>query len=193
MLRERQWLLRGFRRVDDAPAMARVRRKVVAIIGNNSAPQEVAEAAEAVGKGLVERGFRLVSGGLGGVMEAASRGAHAAATYREGDVIGLLPGKDAAAANPWVDVVVPTGLGYARNVLVVSMADVVVAIGGGAGTLTEIAMAWQLDKPIVALEVGGWSARLAGEKIDERARDAIVAARGAEEALLAVERLFGES
>lgn len=164
------------------------RRKVVAVIGNNVAPAEVARAAEALGKGLVDAGYRIVSGGLGGVMEAASRGAHAAARYREGDVIGLLPGREGKDANAWVDVVVPTGLGYARNVLVVSMADAVVAVAGGAGTLTEIAMAWQLDKPIVALTVGGWSARLAGERIDERARAAIVAADTPEAAVAAVQR-----
>ena len=112
----------------------------------------------------------------------------AAARYREGDVIGLLPGREGKDANAWVDVVVPTGLGYARNVLVVSMADAVVAVAGGAGTLTEIAMAWQLDKPIVALTVGGWSARLAGERIDERARAAIVAADTPEAAVAAVQR-----
>lgn len=159
------------------------RRKVVAVIGKASAPPEVAAAAESVGREIVEQGWRLVTGGLGGVMEAASRGATRAPSYRDGDVIGLLPGADADAANPWVDIAIPTNLGYARNVLVVATADVVVAVGGGAGTLSELAMAWQLDKPIVALEVTGWSRRLAGQAIDERPRDPIARAGSPEEAI----------
>jgi uncharacterized protein (TIGR00725 family) len=117
-------------------------RPIVAVVGNNDASPEVLAVAEALGCGLVERGFRLATGGLGGVMEAASRGAHSAAGYREGDVIGVLPSGDRTTANRWVDIAIATNLGYARNVLLVTMAEAVVAIGGGAGTLTEIAMAW---------------------------------------------------
>jgi hypothetical protein len=101
-------------------------------------------------------------------MAAASRGAHRARGYREGDVIGVLPGGDRAAANRWVDVAIPTGLGVARNVLVVQAADAVIAIGGRAGTLSELALAWQLGRPVVALDVPGWSARVAGRAIDDR-------------------------
>lgn len=149
------------------------RRKVVGVIGNAAASPAVEAMAEELGRRLVDAGFRVATGGLGGVMQAASKGAHASERYREGDVVGLLPGADASAANRWVDVVVPTNLGYARNVLLVSMADAVVAVGGGAGTLSEIAMAWQLEKPLVALRAPGWSERLAGGTIDERARPPI--------------------
>ena len=73
-------------------------------------------------------------------------------------MIGVLPGLIAADANPFVDVVVPTGMNYARNTILVAMADVVVAVGGGSGTLSEIALAWQHGKPIVTLDLGeGWS------------------------------------
>src|SRR5215211_7592544 len=97
------------------------RRRVIAVIGNGR-PTPVAEVvAEELGRLIVERGWRLVTGGLGGVMEAASRGAQRAHGYREGDVVGILPGGDARAANPHVDSVVPTNMGYARNVLVVTM------------------------------------------------------------------------
>src|SRR5688500_12544065 len=116
----------------------RSRRRVIAVIGNGRATPECAALAEELGKLIVERGFRLVTGGLGGVMEAASRGARRANGYREGDIVGILPSGDASTANPYVDVVVPTNMGYARNVLIVTMADAVVAVGGGAGTLTEI-------------------------------------------------------
>ncbi len=121
-------------------------------------------------------------------MEAASRGAHEAACYREGDVVGILPGPLAVTANDWVDVAVPTNLGFARNALVVGMADVVIAVGGGAGTLSELAMAWQLDKPIIGILVDGWSRQLAGRPIDQRERPPIIAANDAMAAITAAAR-----
>ena len=159
------------------------RRPLVAVVGNGEATALAEEQAELVGRGIIERGWRLVTGGLGGVMLAASRGARGAPSYREGDVVGVLPGPDAQAANPYVDIAVPTNLGYARNVLVVSMADLVMAVGGGAGTLSELAMAWQLGKPIVALDVPGWSQRLGGQAIDDRERGVVIAASDAEAAV----------
>lgn len=150
------------------------RRPVAAVIGGNAGSEGLLEAAEAIGCGLVDQGFRLVTGGRGGVMAAASRGAHRSDRYTEGTVVGLLPGLDAAEANPWVDVVVPTGLHHARNTLIVAMADVVVAVGGGAGTLSEMALAWTHGKPVVALDLGeGWSAQLAGQALDGRRGDVV--------------------
>ncbi len=137
-----------------------------------------------LGRRAVEAGFRVVTGGLDGVMEAVSRGARAAENRREGDVVGVLPGYDRRAANAHVDVVVPTGMQIGRNIVVVAMADVVVAVGGGSGTLSEIAVAWQLGKPIIALSpTGGWAARLTGETIDARRSDTILGATTAEEAI----------
>jgi hypothetical protein len=162
------------------------RRPVVAVIGNGEARGDLVQLAEELGRRLVDRGYRIVTGGLGGVMEAASRGARSSLGWREGAVVGILPGGDAAAANAWVDLVVPTEMSFARNVLVVRTADVVVAVGGGAGTLMEMAMAWQLGKPIVALRVAGWSGELAGRAIDERPRGPIVAADDAAAAVACV-------
>ncbi len=159
-----------------------VRRRVVAVIGQSDAPSAALAVAEELGRRIVEAGYRLVTGGLGGVMEAASQGAHSASGYREGDVIGILPDPHASSANEHVDIAIPTGMGIARNVLVVATADAVVAVGGGSGTLSEIALAWQLGKPVVALEMEGWSGRLAGEAIDSRRSDRILRARSAEEA-----------
>ena len=119
------------------------RRRVIAVIGSSRPPPEAIEVAEELGRRIVEQGFRLVTGGLSGIMEAASRGAHQASSYREGDVVGILPGADAQTANPYVDIALPTNLGIARNVLVVSMADAVIAVGGSSGTLSELAIAWQ--------------------------------------------------
>jgi len=171
-------------------AEALSRRPVVAVVGGGAVPPEVAAAAQALGTALVDRGFRLVTGGRGGVMAAASWGAHASARYTEGTVVGLLPGLDPDDANPWVDVVVPTGLHHARNALVVAMADVVVAVGGAAGTLSEIALAWTQDKPVVALDLGtGWSARLAGQAVDARRDDVVHRATTPEQAAERAEQL----
>jgi hypothetical protein len=100
-----------------------------------------------VGRLLAERGAMVVCGGLGGTMEAACRGAREAG----GTTLGLLPGLDRSAANPFVSVAVPTGLGEARNALVVRAADAVIALGGGYGTLSEIALALKAGKRVVGL------------------------------------------
>jgi len=151
-----------------------MRRKVAAIVGGASVSQALEGEAEALGCALVEAGFRIATGGRTGVMEAASRGARRAVSYREGDVIAVLPGVDASQANAYADIVVPTGLGHARNVVLVCSADVVIAVGGGAGTLSEIALAWVHGKPVICLDRGeGWSAELAGRALDTR-RDGVL-------------------
>ena len=174
----------------------RARRKpVVAVIGNGATPPpslEALEIAAQLGRAVVNSGCRVITGGLGGIMEAASRGAHQAERWSDGDVIGVIPGPDPSAANAYVDVCVATGLGLARNLVVVTSADVVVAVLGGSGTLSEIALAWQLGKPVVALDLGhGWSHELAGRAIDDRRTDLIERACSVEEAIGAVERAVG--
>jgi uncharacterized protein (TIGR00725 family) len=119
----------------------------VAVIGPGDEPTV---AAAEVGRLLAERGVTLVCGGRGGAMEAACRGAKEA----DGLTVGILPGSDRSGANPFVDVVLPTGLGEARNALVVGAADVVIAIGGGYGTLSEIALALKAGKRVIGL--GTW-------------------------------------
>jgi uncharacterized protein (TIGR00725 family) len=150
---------------------------VIAVIGSASRVEAGAlDAARRLGSLLMEAGCRLVTGGLGGVMEAASRGARESSSWVEGRVLGVLPSYDAATANPWCDVVVPSGLGVSRNVLVVASADVVVALTGGAGTLSEIALAWQLGKPVAALRAhAGWAGELAGRSLDGRRADSVLA------------------
>jgi uncharacterized protein (TIGR00725 family) len=123
----------------------------VAVIGaSRPTPDDVSDA-EAVGRGLAERGAIVVTGGRGGVMEAASRGAASAG----GVVVGLLPGLDRHDANQWVGVAIPTGLGELRNGLVARAADAVVAIGGSYGTLSEIALALQSGTPVFGLHTWG--------------------------------------
>ena len=122
-----------------------------------------------IGRGVVDAGYHLVTGGLGGVMEAAHRGARSSKRWHHSAGIGLLPGSDPAEANPYVDIAIPTGLGFGRNLLV-AQCRAVIAIGGGAGTLSEMAFAWSLRRLLIALCCGGWSERLADQKIDDRQR-----------------------
>jgi uncharacterized protein (TIGR00725 family) len=140
----------------------------VAVVGSGTATPEEAEVAAAVGRGLAERGAVVVCGGLGGVMEGACRGAKEAG----GTTVGILPGHDRTAANAWVDVAIATGLGEARNALVVRAADALVAVGGSWGTLSEIALALRTDKRVVGL--GTWEVRRGGEPVEGvvQARDA---------------------
>lgn len=124
---------------------------LVAVVGPaQPADPAVLDAAHAVGAGLAAAGCTVVTGGLGGVMQAASQGAHEAGGF----VVGVLPGEDPTAANDYVDLPIPTGLGQGRNLLVVRLARVVVAVGGSWGTLAEIALARRRATPVVSLM--GW-------------------------------------
>lgn len=120
----------------------------VSVIGGSQVPAETAETAEAVGRELANRNHGLVCGGLGGVMEAACRGAVAA----DGQTIGILPGEHRGAANAYVDIPIATGLGDARNALVVLNGDAVIAINGGPGTLSELGLARVNDRPIAGID-----------------------------------------
>jgi uncharacterized protein (TIGR00725 family) len=122
----------------------------VAVVGPGEAAADELGAAEEVGSAIGAAGAVLVSGGLGGVMEAACRGARSAG----GLTLGILPGHDRGAANPYVEVAVATGLGEARNALVVRAADALVAVGGAYGTLSEIALALKTGTPVVGF--GTW-------------------------------------
>ena len=143
----------------------------MAVIGDGGAAEGSPpwRLAEALGEALVGAGYRVLTGGLGGVMEAASRGARRSPAHGPASVIALLPGHDPAAANPHVDVAIATGLGHLRNALV-AHADAVIAIGGGAGTLSELALAWIHDRLVIAFRVPGWSGNLAGTRLDDRVR-----------------------
>jgi uncharacterized protein (TIGR00725 family) len=125
----------------------------VAVVGAGDANPALDAAAELVGQGLAEAGAVIVCGGLGGVMAAACRGARSAG----GTTIGLLPGTDRQAANQWVQIAIPTGLGELRNGLIIRAVDVVVAVGGEYGTLSEVALALKTRVPVVGL--GTWDIR----------------------------------
>jgi hypothetical protein len=147
------------------------RRPLIAVIGDatldSGSPKE--RLAEDIGRALVDAGYRVLTGGLGGVMEAACRGARSSPKYQQGDTIALVPGHDPNEANPFVDVAIASGLDHARN-SVVAHADALVAIGGGAGTLSEICFGWIYKRLIVGLRVDGWSGKLADQQVDDRVR-----------------------
>ena len=125
--------------------------RLIAVVGGASATPEETAAAEAVGRGLAAGGAVLVCGGRGGVMEAACRGAKAAG----GLTLGIIPGLDRHQANAYVDIVLVTGLGEARNAVIARSAQAMVAIGGGYGTLSEMAFALCFGVPVIGL--GTWT------------------------------------
>ena len=134
------------------------KKKLIAVIGGGQPSPQEAKLAEEVGHELARRGAILVCGGLGGVMEAACKGA----SSEGGTTIGILPGDNSEAANPYVQIPIVTGLGYARNIAVVKSAQAVIAIGGNYGTLSEISHALQSGIPVVGLNT--WSLSRNGQQ-----------------------------
>ena len=122
-------------------------KPIIAVIGGGTCTAEETAVALETGRLLAQHGAVLVCGGLGGVMEAAAKGAKA----NGGTTVGILPGADPAAANAHIDVPLATGLGEMRNFLIVRTAHALIAIGGGVGTLSEIALAQRIGKPVVGL------------------------------------------
>ncbi len=120
---------------------------IVAVIGGNFCSREIARIAYEVGKRIAQRKHILVCGGLGGVMEAACRGAKDGG----GLTVGILPGKDKSEANPFVDIPIVTSMSYARNAIITRTADVVIAVDGKYGTLSEIGLALGTGKKVVGI------------------------------------------
>ncbi len=128
-----------------------VNQKLISVIGAGSPDAQARQWALEVGRLVAGRGFGVVCGGLGGVMEAACQGCSDAG----GLTVGILPGMDPDQANPWVRVAIPTGMGQARNVVVVMAGCGAIAVAGGPGTLSEIAHAMKMGRPVVGL--GTWA------------------------------------
>lgn len=125
-----------------------VRPRIVGVIGGSKLPSELYSAAELIGREVATRQAVLITGGLTGAMEAASKGAKAAG----GLTIGVLPGLSSTDANPYIDLPIVTGLSEARNIIIVRTADILIAVGGGPGTLSEIAFALKFEKPVISLD-----------------------------------------
>ncbi len=166
-------------------------RRYIAVIGQGQKPGEpplpthVLDAAYRVGAAIARAGAILVCGGLGGVMEAAARGASEAG----GVAIGFIPGLDRADANPYLTYVFPTGLGHLRNFLVIRSAHAAIMIAGGVGTLQEATIAYDHRVPVIMVQgTGGWADRLPhvlleGKYLDERRNVAFLVAHSPEEAV----------
>jgi uncharacterized protein (TIGR00725 family) len=131
--------------------MARKQKITISVIGGSAISAKVEDLAEAVGKMIAELDCILVCGGLGGAMEAAAKGAKRAG----GLTIGILPGKDKNDANPYIDVALPTSIGYARNTIVACSADIVIALAGSYGTNSEICYALVYGRPVI--DLGNWN------------------------------------
>ena len=162
-----------------------MRKKQVVVIGSSD-ETGFNDEARAIGRFIADRGYGLITGGRGGIMEAASRGA----SERGGTVIGIVPGDGLDEANRFCSIVIPTGMGHARNAINVLAADVIVAIGGKAGTLSEIAYARIHCKPLICCVFGGgWSAAFPEAAIDDYQGAPVVTARDVEETCRHIEKL----
>ncbi len=132
------------------------RRRTIGVIGASSCSESQIDVAERVGSEIAARGAVLICGGLGGVMEAACRGAK----RRGGTTVGVIPQGETGAANEFVDIVIATGMGEARNAVIVNSSDGLVAVSGGYGTLSEIAFALRSNKPIAGISTWNIDERL---------------------------------
>jgi uncharacterized protein (TIGR00725 family) len=155
------------------------KKKIVAVIGGGQCSKEEAKLAEEVGRELARRGVTLICGGLGGVMEAACRGA----SSEGGTTIGILPGDNRQSANPYVQIPIVTGMGYARNVAVVKSAQAIIAIAGSYGTLSEIGHALQNGIPVIGLST--WALSRNGQP-DSKIIPAKTSAEAVDEALSSI-------
>lgn len=145
-------------------------RTIISVCGNGVCEEDSVNARLAfeVGKKLVDNGYRVMTGGLDGVMKYALQGAKASKKYREGDTVAVLPMYDERVANDYADIVIPTGIDLARDVITANT-PAVIAIGGGSGTLGEIANAWTLYRMVIAMETAtGWSAKVANTQVGEK-------------------------
>lgn len=164
------------------------RRICISVIGSGNSDgtlsPHIAKVANEVGREIAERGAVLICGGLGGVMEEAAKGAK----ERGGLTIGIVPGDDPEDANPYIDIALPTGLGFARNVLVAYSGDAVIAVSGRLGTLSEISYAILKKKPVIGIHTWNLGRLAGGIYTDERGCDlGIIECEGAKEA---VEKAF---
>lgn len=159
---------------------------IISVIGpgGNLCSKEIYDFGLSLGEKLVEEGYFICCGGKNGIMEAVCKGARNAANHQFGKTIGIIPELEKQYANAFCDIVIPTGLQMARNQLVVSTGDLVIAISGGAGTLSELAFAWQMNKKVICYTgFAGWSQKLANQNLDTRQNKLLIPACNLDEIL----------
>ncbi|TQR60739.1 hypothetical protein DMC01_04325 [Campylobacter troglodytis] len=166
---------------------------IIALIGYANLEQshnkdKIHLLAYKMGQILVDNGYTVATGGFGGVMRSASMGAKSSHRYTPRSILGILPSYDKDVANEYVDLALPVGFDIARNISLISLADAVIIIGGNAGTLNEISLAWQLNKLIIALGDFGWGGKLANTALDTRRKDKIFKAKTPRQVLLILEK-----
>jgi uncharacterized protein (TIGR00725 family) len=170
-----------------------MRKFQIAVIGSGSILEDSEEylLAKDLGKNLVDNDFIIICGGLFGVMQAVCEGAKKSEFYEYGRTIGILPDVDKVTSNQFVDIQIATGMSKARNQIIIASADAVIAISGGAGTLSELSFAWQMKKPILVLkDTGGWSEKLADSRIDASREDKIIAVSTVSEAITTLKKFL---
>ena len=161
----------------------------VTVIGDADPNAEVYAFAEEIGESLAKHDYTVVTGGRSGVMEAANKGAKQAG----GISVGILPGDQLAEANAFCTVVIPTGIGHARNTTTALSGDALVAIGGGAGTLSEICFGWIHQKPVFVFDqFGGWSEKVANTSIDRRFVSKVESCSSIDDMINKLNKLFPE-
>lgn len=173
-----------------------MRKKQVAVIGSGAVNEksESYTLALKLGQHLIDSDYRILCGGLEGIMAAVCKGAKLSNKYKEGMTVGIIPSLDKSTSNPYVDISIATGVSFARNQVIIASADAVIAIGGGSGTLSELSFAWQLKKPILAfVSAEGWSNKLAGKRIDNSRTDVIIACQSVKDAISHLSRIFDDN
>lgn len=160
---------------------------IIGVCGASIIDSRIERLTENLGNLIADAGLFVVCGGKGGVMKAIAKGVRTSG----GISIGIIPEDEKEYSNEYIDIIIPTGMGEARNAILVNTADIIVTISGSAGTLSEIALAWRSKKPIIALSTsGGWSEKLAGTQIDQSRVDSIIIAKTPEEVIQIIQKLL---
>lgn len=159
-------------------------QKIIAVVGyanikEFSFKEEISNLALSLGDTLMQEGYAICCGGLGGIMEQVCKGAKNSKFHTQNTILGILPNYSKQIGNKYLDLALPIGLDISRNTSLVSVSDAVVALGGGSGTLNEISAAWQLKKLIICLGDYGFSGELANRRLDNRRDDKIFKASNA--------------
>lgn len=165
--------------------------KKIGIIGpsKSACKDEIYDFGIKLGEQICSPDRFIICGGLDGFMEAVCRGVKQSDKTFCGQTIGILPEDNTENANQYIDVAIPTGIGFARNIIIINSSDIIIAAGGGAGTLSELAFAWQKKKTVLCVtQFGGWSNELSNKNIDNRSNGLFVPVKNIDEIINFLEK-----